>query len=690
MKNPTIGALTALILIPSASANTLLWSDNFNVADTTNFDGAPLTGRLTGTLAPAVFARSAKAQQTIAGNQVKMTVPAGASGRLRFQNSGGWYDWAAGAGAPDILADGGMRVEFDFTPSDATSANWVSFVVGFLGSAAGEPPTRVNNAETDYGILFRNNGQTQRFDNGPAIGAGGAIVPVLTPRHIVLDYAFDSFADGTQVKVRVSENGVQVANDNFTWANNANALYMELETNQANSLIDNYTVSSIPVIYSLSLDGNSVISGESPGAAIGYFLSETFAKGPESSTFAFVAGDGDADNSKFQISGDTLQNGSYDFKQDPDGTTYSIRVLGTGDASGGTQEKTIQLTLSKDDDFDGIDDTWELGFANNLTDLDGLANGPGPGAGTGDFDGDGLTDFEEYDYSLNEYPDISPILADTDADGLSDFEELNPTLPRPLTNPTMGDTDKDGLSDMAESNSGTFANAGDTGTDATLVDTDGDGARDGFEVERGSDPTDFASRPALPAGFELVQVTDDTSTGLDPINTYSHKISGGGVATVNGVALDLLSTTVTPADFTWIPSGIRAMVAPVNNRTWVPADGGVTGAGLQQMFGGFTYNTIGDPAGVQTYTLGNLRVGTTYHLKMFIRPWETAGTSRRPIDLVFTNGSTVEQPFGALLLDRPGVVLNNGNDNSAYYVSYIYQAESTELVITAGRLAGGS
>jgi hypothetical protein len=50
--------------------------------------------------------------------------------------------------------------------------------------------------------------------------------------------------------------------------------------------------------------------------------------------------------------------------------------------------------------------------------------------------------------------------------------------------------DQDGLTDGVETNTGTFINASDTGTDPANADTDGDGFDDGLEVTAGSDPND--------------------------------------------------------------------------------------------------------------------------------------------------------------------------------------------------------
>jgi hypothetical protein len=78
-----------------------------------------------------------------------------------------------------------------------------------------------------------------------------------------------------------------------------------------------------------------------------------------------------------------------------------------------------------------------------------------------------------------------------------------------------------------------------------------------------------------------------------------------------------------------------------------------------------------------------LTPGQTYKFKLFLRPWEVNATRFRSIDLRFTNGITIEEPFGGLATDRPALVLNNSNDHSAYYLSYTYVAETTQLVVRA-------
>ena len=692
MKPNTIASLLAGALIHTASAapGDLLWSDNFDLgSDTTNFDGSSLAGRLGGPLgsAPDCVARASGTQQWITSNQLNLR-----GGRIRFQRSaaGARFDWAgtaAGSSAANIAAgasiidSGGMKISFDYVPTNNTSTNWVNVSVGFPGAFDGQA---INFGETDYGVLLRNNGSIERWDNGFNKGPGGTFPATTTTRHVEYLYAFPSFGNGTEVRSRVIVDGIQVAADTFYLENNAGEFYFVVEVGEVGTLVDNLTVTTIPTIYSMTVVGDEFISGIDPGEPVATLSSSTFAKGPEASTYVFVAGTGDNDNGKFVIDGSTIKAGSYNFTLDPQGTEYFIRVKGTGTVTGGTQEFEHVFTLIKDDDADGLADQWELSFAGNLTSLNGLAAGPGPGAGTGDFDNDGLTDLQEFNLSLGAFPTISPVLADTDGDTLNDNVEQNPVAPRPVTNPLVADTDKDGLNDGVESNSGTFVGPLDSGSSAIDPDTDDDGVRDGFEVAKGSNPVDFASRPPLPPAFGIVPVTDDASTGISASTTYTHKISGGGPATINGVLLDELNPISFPTNFTWaIASGGFGEINPINNGAWVPLNGGVTGAGVLDMFGGFVFNTDGNPQGFQTYTLSGLEIGKAYKLKMFVRPWDNVSASFRPIDLRFTNGATVDEPFGALPTDRPGIVLNNANNDSAYYLSYNYVAEATSLVIRA-------
>lgn len=176
-------------------------------------------------------------------------------------------------------------------------------------------------------------------------------------------------------------------------------------------------------------------------------------------------------------------------------------------------------------------------------------------------------------------------------------------------------------------------------------------------------------------------LTDDASSGISASNQYTHAISGGGATTVNGVAFPRLSSGSTPPNFSWDSSGGKHVVIDRPN-TWLPANGGVTGPGLLDLLGSFTYAEGGPhPGFVQTFTLSGLNVGSIYDTRLYIRSWDT-GRTGRPIDLIAFNGS--EADTLNILEDRPGTMLETGNDDQAYYINYRFTAQATSLEISAG------
>lgn len=177
-------------------------------------------------------------------------------------------------------------------------------------------------------------------------------------------------------------------------------------------------------------------------------------------------------------------------------------------------------------------------------------------------------------------------------------------------------------------------------------------------------------------------LTDDASTGISPAKTYTHTISGGSVGAVNGVNFAVLNDSTTPANFNWNTNGMnKNVIACCNNGDWNPAAGGVTGPGLINLLGSFTYSGNGDGSpSSQTFTLSGLTPGTSYDTRMYIRVWDTEG-SGRPIDVTFTNGAEVDAT-GPSPEDRPSLV-GLPSDQSAYYVSYEYTAQASELSINA-------
>ncbi|MES2708545.1 MAG: hypothetical protein V4726_18270 [Verrucomicrobiota bacterium] len=672
-------------------AGPVVISDNFNAPDTTNFDNSDQTGRRAGLLADSIQLRSARIQSGILSNKLNLLRhPTGGDGRIRFHDVGNlanWWNFASGDTGALIAADGGFRVEFDWTPPDNTSANWVSFAVGFPPAATlAEPATRITHAETDFGILFRDNGGTQYFDNGGTGITGGSFdAATLATRHVVIDYHFTSFADGADVAVTASVDGTEVVSAyTFQWANNLGVLYMELGNYMPGTAFDNFAISTLAENGLVAkFDNSTFYSSVTNGGLIGT-LSATFNDAAETSTYSLVAGAGGEDNAKFKITGNRLESSGFDFTPLADGTELSVLVKAVGSSPTRTATLPIKLKIVADSDSDQIPDSWELDKAGNLTDLKGNAAGPGPGAGTGNFDGDTLTDLQEYNISTGfspHYAGIDPRLADTDSDGLEDGLEVNGDSIRPPSNPLVTDTDRDGLTDNIESNTGVVAGVNDSGSHPAKGDTDGDCYPDGFEIERGSDPSAIASLPVQEAAFSIVTLTDDAASGISATKTYTHAISGGYAVTINNVPFAPLSLAATPDNFTWAFTGTKGEIAALRNENWVPASGSVTGTGLRDLLGGFVYASTGAaPGAKQTYTLNGLTPGKTYDFRFYIRLWATTLVGR-PIDLLFTNGTKTSHAL--LPEDRPQYVVPGGSMHDGYYLNYRYTADADNLVIEA-------
>jgi hypothetical protein len=675
-----------LAVSPVAIQATEILSDNFDAPDTTNFDGSDQTLRRSGILGLSVQLRSSLIQHAISGNQLRL-LRAGSEGRIRFHdaaNLANWWDFASGEAGETILAEGGFKIEFDWTPINATDANWVEVSVGIGNQSVAEPATRVNHAQTDLGILLRHSGGSQIFDNGTAV-TGGTVPVTAAKRRVSLTYAFSSFANGATVTANAFIDGAAVVtNRNFTWDQNNGQLFIEFgtnvpTTNGLNTLIDNFTIKGLIPLFNPAISSTRFFSSVGSSGLVATLSGSTDGT-PEEGTFTLVSGTGDTDNALFKINGHRLEpSGALDFLNVPDNTTYSIRVRGTGTTSGTSSERTYSLTLISDTDSDNLGDTWEAAKAGNLTDLTALTNGPGPGPGSGNFDADSLSDAQEYALSTSRFPNLNPKAADSDGDGLEDGSEITPTAPRPETNPTIADSDGDGLNDKDESNTGTFVSASDAGSNPLRYDSDGDQYPDGFEARNTGNPVDPNVLPtALPPGFALGIVTDDASTGISPDFTYTHKISGGSAANINGVDLDVLDTASTPPNFSWDGfTGGKNIIGPaINNGEWISS---VTEPGAQQLFGTFTFSGLGStPGNRQQFTLSGLEPGLTYEFRLYVRKWSNATV--RPAALTFINGTESRDFF--LLEDRPNIVLNDATKGeAAYFLSCTYTAQSTDFIM---------
>jgi cysteine-rich repeat protein len=104
------------------------------------------------------------------------------------------------------------------------------------------------------------------------------------------------------------------------------------------------------------------------------------------------------------------------------------------------------------------------------------------------------------------------------ANPAGDAQTLTYTAVPPGSGTRMGiDRDEDNLLNGVETNTGTFVDANDTGTDPTLPDTDGDGFNDDVEVTAGTDPTNPLSFPGAPpvcgdSTIEAPEQCDDGNT----------------------------------------------------------------------------------------------------------------------------------------------------------------------------------
>ncbi|MHA2100503.1 MAG: SBBP repeat-containing protein [Candidatus Kariarchaeaceae archaeon] len=162
---------------------------------------------------------------------------------------------------------------------------------------------------------------------------------------------------------------------------------------------------------------------------------------------------------------------------------------------------------SSDTDADLMDDKWELEMGTDPTLNDSFS----------DFDGDFLTNYQEYQLSIQGF-NFDPLddtdgLDDYDGDGIPNYWEFN--YYQNIDDPTdvNGDFDNDGLSNIREY---------ELGTNPALKDTDGDGDSDKKEVDNGSDPLDsdsqvFIERRFIPLIVVLVII------GLIVITVYFSK-----------------------------------------------------------------------------------------------------------------------------------------------------------------------
>jgi hypothetical protein len=178
----------------SASAQTVLWSDNWN-APNGNFDNATTP---TGAYASQIVPESQGNELILNNDTVEIQDPYTDAPGIRFQNtssySNGLVDWSAGALGSSILAAGGFNISFPWTAPENTYDGWVSVSVGENGNGA----FNVVGSSTASGMLITQQGGTQLYNNGTGGAANGFSDASLT-HNISISYYFSSWAAGSPV-----------------------------------------------------------------------------------------------------------------------------------------------------------------------------------------------------------------------------------------------------------------------------------------------------------------------------------------------------------------------------------------------------------------------------------------------------------------------------------------------------------
>jgi hypothetical protein len=233
---------------------------------------------------------------------------------------------------------------------------------------------------------------------------------------------------------------------------------------------------------------------------------------------------------------------------------------------------------SEDTDSDGLRDPFELAHVCLDPQLWDWTEG--------DWDSDGLTNLQEQTYGTD--PCVAD--ADTDSDSVPDSADNCPTTPNTdqlntdadsLGDVCDPDDDNDGVADAAESNTGTYVDETDTGTNPLLADTDADACGDGAEPPMGlnpTDPWDFYSVPVpalIAAPIPVTAVKDQSVSGADAQAVFAYARKGAKTGTLE-YEQDLNGNGIKDGieyDRTFVAPGVSG-----------PPDGVVTGTDAQLAF----------------------------------------------------------------------------------------------------------
>ncbi len=239
----------------TTEASTLLFSDNFNVANATLDASAQGPNRYSGLLAGTTESHAALAQSNIVNQQLSVAANDTA---VRFVSSTDLTlrrNFSEGATGAAILAAGGFQVSLDRIQSTTANTNWVGIGVGAViaGSDAW-----IGDGALDFGFLLRNNGNAQRFDNGLSLEIASAVIPTLTTQHYVFTFLLDPqaanpFADGSNVTVSATVDGVAVpmaaggaTSYTFQWAGNNGNIQIQYFWSASGGSIDNLSIATVP------------------------------------------------------------------------------------------------------------------------------------------------------------------------------------------------------------------------------------------------------------------------------------------------------------------------------------------------------------------------------------------------------------------------------------------------------------
>jgi len=256
--NNITAALTALLLLANLQAGraqlaqATIYTDNFDVANTTDFDTSSQSGRHSGLLANSVVPQSGGSELQIQNHLLVISgQPGSYDARMRFDPSTNYsgsyrWDWSSGTAGSSITASGGMVVSFNWIPADST-ANWISYSVGITPNS--DTSFRVTQTSTDCGLLLRNNGGFQAYKQGTlGANANSGAFPVLATNVVTLYYYFNSWAPGSAVTLSACVNGNQIFTQSFTWTQTGGVQNMELASYAANTRIGNVAIHALSPI----------------------------------------------------------------------------------------------------------------------------------------------------------------------------------------------------------------------------------------------------------------------------------------------------------------------------------------------------------------------------------------------------------------------------------------------------------